>query len=198
VLVAHARQAAEGKKLFIYGHSLGALIAARWALGKPEGISGLLLASPFVALGFEPPRLKVLAAQLVDKVVPWLPMGNELKAEQLTRDAARQEESWKDPLYLHVATPRWFNETRRVQAEVMRRAGEILVPCLVAMGTDDTITATPAMRDFFSRLGASDKTLLEYPGARHELFNELERQKTAADLLGWIAARVPAAAAATP
>ncbi len=186
VLLGHARQAAEGKKLFLYGHSLGGLICARWALGRKSEVAGVIFGSPLMRLAFEPPAIKVWAAKAVDKILPWLPMGNELKAEQLTREVAIQEASWKDPLYLHVATPRWFNESHRVMDEVRRRCAEITLPALAVVGSDDPIVSAQAVRDLFAGLGSADKQLKEYAGARHELFNELERERTWGDFLAFI------------
>jgi alpha-beta hydrolase superfamily lysophospholipase len=65
-LVEHARQKAGAQQpLFVLGHSLGGLIVARGLMGKSEGLAGAVLSSPFMDLGFRPPRWKVTASGLL-------------------------------------------------------------------------------------------------------------------------------------
>ena len=191
VLLGHARQDAEGQPLFVLGHSLGALIVLRWALeARRDGIAGLVLSSPFLTLAFEPPRFKVLAARLAERVLPWMPFGNELKVEQLTHDRAIQEATRADPLYLHTTTPRWFFETTAAQKEAKARAVELVLPCLILHGSADPIAAPEASQRLWSLASSREKTLKTYPGLLHELFNEVGREQVMADLDAWLDARL--------
>lgn len=42
------------------------------------------------------------------------------------------------------------------------------------------------------RSGLSDVTTIVYPGARHEIYNETNREEVFADLTAWLDARFPA------
>jgi alpha-beta hydrolase superfamily lysophospholipase len=42
--------------------------------------------------------------------------------------------------------------------------------------------------------GLTDVTLVVYPGARHEVFNETNRDEVVADLLAWLERVVPSPA----
>ena len=44
--------------------------------------------------------------------------------------------------------------------------------------------------DQLGRLGRTDVTLRLYPGARHEVFNEINRDAVTDDLLAWLTPRV--------
>ena len=44
----------------------------------------------------------------------------------------------------------------------------------------------------FERLASSDKELVLWPGGRHELLNEVEREEVRQRLLGWLEPRVSA------
>lgn len=187
VLLGHARQDSEGQPLFVLGHSLGGLIALRFALeDRREGIAGLVLSSPFLQFAFKPPRLKVLAGRLAERVAPWLPVGNELRFENLTRDRAIQEATRRDPLYLRSTTPRWFSQTTGAQAELAARFGELELPCLILHGGADPIAAVEASRRLFAAARAVDKTLKIYEGMLHETFNEIGRDQVMADLIAWL------------
>ncbi|MET0954739.1 MAG: alpha/beta hydrolase, partial [Cryobacterium sp.] len=43
------------------------------------------------------------------------------------------------------------------------------------------------------RSGLTDVRLIVYPGARHEVLNETNRDEVLADLVGWLDAHLPAA-----
>ncbi len=96
---------AGGAPAFLLAHSHGALMATHWAALQPKGLAGLLLASPFYALAFAPPPLKLAGARLLKGLWPTLPLGNELTPAMLTRDPARQRAAAEDPLYVRTITP---------------------------------------------------------------------------------------------
>jgi len=193
VLLGHARQDAQGQPLFLFGHSLGALIALRFVLSaRQEGIAGLVLSSPFLKLAFEPPRLKVLAARMAERILPWMPFGNGLAVEQLTHDRAIQEATRADPLYFHTTAPRWFIQTVAAQAEARSRASELRLPFLVLFGSADPLAAPEASQRLWAVAAAQDKTLKVYEGMLHELFNEVGRQQVMADLDHWLDAHIAA------
>ena len=198
------RDAAKGKPVFLAGHSNGGLIVARYLLDKPDVVKGAFLSSPYLRLKLAVPAIKILAGKLFSNLLPSLPMKNELKPEQLTRDPIVQEETRKDPQYQQIATPRWFTEASAAQETVLRRASEFVTPLLVMVGSDDPIADPKAGREFFEGATAKDKSFKEYTGYLHELFNEppREREQVFADLIGWLDARAQksggAAVAAPP
>ena len=182
LLFAHVRGQAEGKKVFVLGHSLGGLILARWLVNRPEGVAGAVLSSPFMGLAFQPPRLKEMAAGLLDRLAPHLHIDSGLQVEQLTRDEAIRKATAADPLYQKVTTPRWFSQSRAAQRETLERASEITVPCLLLVGEADPIARPASGQELFSRLGSADKVLKTYDGFLHEVLNEIGRDRAFEDL----------------
>lgn len=184
------RDSAKGKPAFILAHSHGGLIATQWLLTrKPQSdLKGVVLTSPYYQLAFEPPAVKLLAARLLRSVVPALSLGNELKPEMLSRDEAWQKETAADPLYLHNTTPRWFFEHQRAQAALAGRGRDITVPLLMLGGSADGVVSTPAARAFFETIASRDKTYTLYDGYRHELMNELGKERVIDDISQWISA----------
>jgi alpha-beta hydrolase superfamily lysophospholipase len=66
------------------------------------------------------------------------------------------------------------------------------LPILVFNGADDPIGGEAggvALADHYRAQGVEDVTFRAYPGARHELFNELERDQVRRDVLAWLDAR---------
>ncbi len=67
------------------------------------------------------------------------------------------------------------------------------LPVLLASGSDDPVggygkTVSDLARRYRA-MGMEDVTLSLYPGARHEILNETNRDEVTADILGWLDAR---------
>jgi alpha-beta hydrolase superfamily lysophospholipase len=186
VFLARVREEAQGRPIFFLGHSHGALIGARYLLDRPEAVRGAVLSSPYFRLKLSVSPLKILAGRLLSNLLPSLPMRNELKPEQLTRDVAVQNATRSDPLYQQIATPRWFTEASSAQEACLRRATEFVTPLLLLFGGADAIADPAAGRDFFDHATSKDKQQKQYDGLLHELFHEPERDLVFKDVLGWL------------
>lgn len=184
------REASGGKRSFLLGHSHGGLISILFQERRPEGLSGLILSSPYLRLPFKPPWAKVAAAKAIGRVVPWLPIKYELKPEDLTADPEAQRQVAKDHLYNHVLTPRWLTEVGAAQLKAMAMAPAITVPSLLYWGTEDRVVDAAASREFAQRLGSSDKQSREYEGMRHETMNEVGREQVWKHVASWISAHL--------
>lgn len=177
-----------GEQLFLIGHSMGGLIAALWAASHGRLLAGLVLSSPYFALATKPSAGKVLAAKLVGRVMPRLPISTGLQMAQLTSDPELQRWTDRDPLYGRATTPRWFEEANRAQREVLRSAARIEMPLLVLAGGADPIADVSAARAFFAAAQARDKRIVVYDGFRHEIFNEVRREEPIGEAVAWLTA----------
>lgn len=184
------RAATAGKKAFLLAHSHGGLMALHWLKRRPKDLAGLLLSAPYLRLGFEPPAIKVLAAKVVEKFIPWLPFKNELTFDQLSTDPEVQKASERDPLYNRTVTPRWFLRSTLAQQEAMSFGPSLQLPIFLCVGAGDTVASVAATRGFFATIGSADKTYKEYPGMRHEVMNEIRREEVWSDISNWISNRV--------
>ncbi len=175
-------------RLFVVAHSHGALVAALWGTTRGRHVAGFVLSSPYFRLAVRPPVLKVLAAKLVGRAVPWLPVDAGLDLADLTSDEELQRWTDRDPLYCRKTTPRWFDESLRAQREAMRRAPEFEAPLLVLAGSADRIADAAAARQFVERAASKDKRIVVYDGFRHEIFNEVRRAEPIGEAVAWLSA----------
>jgi lysophospholipase len=134
----------------------------------------------------EAPAWKVAMARLLQGVLPSLRLPLDLDLSLLSRDDTWVRSTAADPLYNRVGTPRWFVESSRMQAEVLRRGSGVQCPVLLTVGGDDRIASVPTAKRFLDTLGTSDRTLREYPGMRHEILNELGKEELFRDICRWI------------
>jgi alpha-beta hydrolase superfamily lysophospholipase len=186
---ATVRAEAAGRKIFVVAHSQGGHIAAHWALRGGRSVDGIVLSNPYFRLAIEPPKLKLWSAILMGKFIPHLPVDAGLELATLTSDVEMQKWSDSDPLYLRKATPRWFTESGRAQADLRRDMARFDRPLLLLLGTGDRIADGAAAAEFFAAAVSRDKTLKEYVGFEHEIFNERERARPIGDAVAWISER---------
>lgn len=179
--------------LFLLGHSHGGLVVLRHLLAtQGAGVEGAILSAPYLQLAFEPPRWKLAAGEILRHVAPSLSIPSGIEPSMLTRDAERLAWTEADPLFFATTTPRWFHQVRRAQAEVRERGGELRLPLLVLLPLADPVVRAKATETFFGTVASSDKELIAFPEALHEIFNELPalRARAIDAVATWVLERV--------
>ncbi|HZX40695.1 MAG TPA: alpha/beta hydrolase [Myxococcaceae bacterium] len=183
---------AGGAPIFLVGHSHGGLIALSWLAGpgsdaaRSLGLRGLVLSAPYLGLAFTPPAWKTAPAVLLSRLAPGLPIPTGIASADLSRDPAWQRSTDEDPLYGRKATPRWFTEHTRAQAEVLAAGARLGIPVLLMLPGDDHVASAVVSRRWFETLTTPDKRLREWPSMRHEIFNELGKEDVYAETSRWI------------
>ena len=172
-VVEHAHAAYPGLPVVLLGHSMGGLIATRLAQ-RPQRprLAGLVLSGPAIGLG--PAIAQMIDGGLIDQ---------PLDVTALSRDPAVGEAYAADPLVWHGA---WKRPTiaalGRAQEAVDRGAGFADLPLLWIHGAEDPLVPIALVRPAVERLRGADFTAHEHEGGRHEVFNEIDRER-ATDLL---------------
>jgi alpha-beta hydrolase superfamily lysophospholipase len=182
------RSEAPGRPLVVYGHSLGALLALGYALDGKDAPDLLVLSAP--ALEATLPAWKKVLAPILGRLAPTMMIANGLDDETLSRDPAVGVAYRADPLNVHSSTARLGAEAFAEQDRVRRSLDRLRIPTLVIHGGDDRLvpTATSAALE-----GLPGVTRRVYPGVRHELHNEPERDEVLADVVAWIREDLPLA-----
>ena len=183
----------DGLPRFLVGHSLGGLLSLRWVLDRPEAFAAVAASSPYLNLATDVPFLKEAVASAASHLAPTLLTKSPIDARELSRDPAVVEAYIADPLVFKTFNARWFFQVREAQEEVLERAGEIRLPALMLIGSDDPIAQPERGRQVFERLGSADKRLEVYDGFLHEVFNEVRKEQVMRDLVSWLDARAPGA-----
>lgn len=186
-------QLTPNRPLYVFGHSLGALITMQALLrGKmPMRPHAAACLSPF--LGF--PELngiqKFMAslAPLLAKILPSFPVSHGLHPENLSHNKEYLSQRAQDPLIVTVATPRWLMSCRAAVAEVQSNAKEFqhLAPMLFLLAGDERITNLNDSRRFaFHALANMHHKVIEFPGYRHEIEKETEiRPRVVSECVSW-------------
>jgi len=179
--------------LFLYGHSLGALIVSDYVLFHPEGLDGLIVSGhPLRPTGAVKPLL-VFLARILSRYKPETAFDLGVDDNALSRDPEVVQAYRDDPLVHRRVTARWGTETLAAVDRVRARASEIRMPLLVLHGEADKINSVEGSRELFDMASSTDKQLIVYPGGYHEPHNDLDRERVASDVIEWIQKRsIPA------
>ena len=91
-----------------------------------------------------------------------------------------------DPLALHAVSSSFLNAGRELDRELTTHCGKILQPTLLLLAENDSIIDNVAVRERVNRFGTHQLTTQVYPGARHTLEFEPNRDVVLADLIAWL------------
>lgn len=184
------RRQGEGR-LFVWGHSMGALILTLYAIQYRPTLWGCVLTAPPFELAVQVPALKITAARVLSNIVPVLALPNEVDSGALSRDPEVARAYEADELVLRKATVRWGAEFLEAIDRANARAREFKLPVFIGHGEADQIAAVAGSEAFLKAAASDDKTLKTYPGYYHELHNEPpeDRAKFFTDLLDWLNTR---------
>lgn len=183
------RQEEGDRPVFLLGNSLGGLIALDYAMEHPEGLRGVIAASPPLGrLGVPAPLLAL--GRILSRLWPRFSIRTGMDLSGLARDPAVTEAVLADPLFHRVGTARLSTEVVAAIARVQAAAPRFPLPLLVLHGSEDRLVPPDGSRAFVARVGHPDRELREYAGAYHVLFADLDRGRVLADVERWIVARL--------
>ena len=168
--------------LFVWGHSMGAITAvlAAAALAKttPGRIRGVITSSAPIAAFDSVPRFVVSALRMLANVLPRKRVARPFKPERLSRDLQVGLRYGADPLVPKAITLRLLTELAFACERSVQIARKLRVPWLALHGIDDEIAPAVGSQRLIDALSGDDKYLHVWPGARHEVHNEIEPTRT--------------------
>jgi acylglycerol lipase len=174
---------------FVYGHSMGGSLATLHALARQSEVRALVLSAPWVTVPDYASPFLVRVVNLMAAVLPRLPV-QPFDYTQVSRDPEVIRAYREDPLcYTGKTRARTGREMLRMIGEVERRARELTLPLLVLQGGDDRSVNLRDAPALYERAASADKTFRVFPGLRHEIHNEPERQEVIRVILDWLEKR---------
>jgi alpha-beta hydrolase superfamily lysophospholipase len=175
------RQAAAGRPVVLYGHSMGGLVALGYLLSDRVKPDLVVLTSP--GLDSTLPAWKKAVARVLGRIVPTLPIPNGIDGSTLSRDPRVAASAAADPATAAVSTARFGAEGLAEQARVRRDYARLTLPTLVLHGLDDGLVPAVASEVLASLPNVERRT---YPGLRHELHNEPEGPAILDEVIAWL------------
>ena len=168
-----------GIPLVLIGHSMGGMIAARYAQRFGAELSALVLSGP--VLGPWPLPEMLLAMD----PFPEIPIDPAV----LSRDPEVGRAYAADPLVWHGALTRESLEaTVRCLAAIDAGPSFGALPTLWVHGAEDALVPVDVVRQGLAKCGGQALTQHVYAGARHEVFNEINKDEVLGDVMAFIEA----------
>jgi acylglycerol lipase len=179
------RAAHPDRPIFLYGHSMGSIIALLFAFRYQDDLAGLITTgTAFKPFGLGPaliPLIKTTTALTPNvRLVPLDPSG-------VSRDPAVVQAYRDDPLVFHGRIPfGMLNAFARAVQTCLASLPDLRLPYLVLHGGVDPMTHVSATDIIRRSSGAPDTTIRVYDGLRHEIHNEPEQDQVLGDVVAWL------------
>ena len=198
-----------GKPVFLLGHSMGSFLAQLY-IERFGGIKGLVLSGSSAATPIMKAAKTVsgLVCAFAKDVSAPSPFMNKLsfgkynaavespktEFDWLSRDDASNAKYIEDPLCGFVCSKSFFREMAGGFA-VMAKPSELkkidkTLPVLIHGGSKDPVSdcgkGLYALEKQYKDLGMTDVTLIVYPEARHEIYNEINKTEAYANTVSFI------------
>ncbi|GAV26069.1 alpha/beta hydrolase [Carboxydothermus islandicus] len=196
--------------IILFGHSMGSFLAQRYITLYGETLDGVILSGtscapgPIVNLGI------FLAKKEVEKYGPKhrsvrltkLSFGNYNKKfkpnrtefDWLSRDAEEVDKYINDPYCGGVFTASFYYDFLRGLKETFRRENLAKIPkelpIFIFSGDMDPVgnmgRGVLKLIKTYEKLGLKNLAYRLYPGGRHEMLNEINREEVVGDIINWL------------
>jgi alpha-beta hydrolase superfamily lysophospholipase len=208
-----ARAAHPGVPVSLFGHSMGSFVCQSYLQTWSDGIDGCILSGTNGKQGLKIRLARLLARAEAKKTgrdtpspkLNTLSFGsfnrafrpNRTPFDWLSRDAAEVDQYIADPWCGAVFTAGFFADflDGLVAIEDPRNLAKVppSLPMLLVAGAEDPVgnrgRGPRALAQTYRSLGLGSVELILYPGARHEILNETNRDEVTADILRWLGRR---------
>ncbi len=172
----HVRAQHPELEVVLIGHSMGGMIAARYAQRYGSDLACLVLSAPVLGEWAAVDQLLAL------EEIPAVP----IDPETLSRDPKVGSAYAADPLVWHGAFKRPTLEGLRTMLGVIDAGGVLRLPALWLHGEEDQLVPYDGTAVGWSRIADAGAEAGTYAGARHEIFNETNKREVVHDVLTFV------------
>lgn len=200
--------------IYLFGHSMGSFAAQRYIMDYPNEINGLILAGSNGEQGFTLTAGKIISKiemlfrgkKAKSKLMNTLTFGSYNKhfepqttgSEWLTRDKEELAKYLANP-YCGTIFPTSFyyyflDSLQYIEAEDNFHKIPTALPIFIISGDQDPVgdfgQGVVKLKERYENQGVKDLEIKLYKGARHELLNEINRDKVTEDIINWLERRL--------
>jgi acylglycerol lipase len=185
------RQTHQSTKIYLVGHSMGGLIAASYTAQYPEDPAGLALSSPTLKAGSSISSKDILMAKITAALFPKMGIAM-LDSSAISRDKKVIEAYNQDPLVHHgkIKARLACELLKAMDGKLTAQMSKIDLPILIMQGSLDRLSNPDGSQRLFVTVKSKDKTLKNFEGLYHELFNEPEHPQVLEFMGNWLNSRL--------
>jgi acylglycerol lipase len=197
--LAEARRRHPDTPVFLYGHSMGGLVAAHIAAqgaaadAAQPTLAGVVLSSAALVLPASASGGARAVVGTLSRLAPELPL-EAVDPAQIVREPAAREALARDPAIVRAKLPaRTIATILGGVVDLQPRAASIQAPLLILHGGADQVTDPAGSRALAQRAGSPDKKLVVYDTALHSLLHEPEGPAVQGEIVAFVDARITSA-----
>ena len=187
LLIQETEQRYPGIPRYLYGHSLGAIIAILYILRRKPQFSGAVISALSNRTSLQEQKAKVLLSKILGTVVPKMTISSGLVPSTISRDPEVVSRYISDPLVHDKVTLGWGKSALQTIEWNELHANEWVIPVLIMHGELDQL-GYPKGSEIFANLIKGDCTLKIWQGLYHELHNEPEKDMVFEFTMNWLEA----------
>lgn len=177
--------------VFLFGHSLGGLIALDHAISYRKSLyrslHGLILAAPAIALQSAMISMRPILNIGIPSSVGRLHFPNGINPKHLSRDKLVVKAYEEDPLVHSKITPSLFREILNRISYIHSKDIFMELATVFMVPGADKIVDSEALISFVKNLEGVDNELIIFPNFYHEIFNEKDNKEAYKALFTWVA-----------
>lgn len=187
IIMAKAAELYPNIPIILYGHSWGGNIAANYLIKHQPNVVGAILTGSWFILPDtqKPSAFKATLAKVMNVIFPAFSEENQIDVSHLSTDLKIGEIYANDPLVHGKISAGAFVKSSQAAEFALQNAHKINVPVLVMHGEKDQITDPSGSKAFVNAIG-DGADLKIYSGMRHEIHNEVEKEKVLSDMYDFI------------
>lgn len=175
------------KKLYVLGHSMGALISLAFTQRYQDEIAGLVISGAPVIPDVGVPRALVVVGKVLTHVTPKLHLlgngGKGLLSSDPQIDILWDQDPLtnKKPMRVRLGV-----EINNMALDVRTHLADLRLPILILHGAEDKRVSPTGSQLAYEQVSSPDKTLRLYPGMRHEIMNEIGKEGVLDEIVAWL------------
>ena len=208
-VVGYVRKNHPGKKLFIFGHSMGGLHALWYVANRSDPPDGLIIAGSSASALPRGEKISVRQFPRIARVVFYLLFARKAMFDMYVRGFSIFEKSQEfrdheeflvnDPLSTGRFTWRYMTSLGALVRKATQNASKIHVPTVMIQGEADYMVSPAGTKKIFEKLASKDKSLQTFADADHYFYHtifpmvtskyDLERQMQVTNTISdWLSA----------
>lgn len=177
--------------LFIYAHSMGALMISKYVLDrKPSDIRGIVFSGGALKVHPDLSPLLQKLAPIIGTIIPKLKTVG-LDPSLVSKDQAVVDAYRNDPLINHEGT---YAKTGHIMLKTIKyvqsKFDQWQLPVLIMHGGSDRLIDPNGSKMMYEKIPVKDKKLLILDDLYHEIMREPEKEKVLSTMIDWIDKRL--------
>ncbi|MGI6786974.1 MAG: lysophospholipase [Acholeplasmataceae bacterium] len=171
-------------KIFLIGHSLGALINNLYAVSKSKlDVDGIIASGTAGDFTKSTNFLRIFPGKLIG----FLKIRTNFKDPNLYSDPTQvinfeKDDYLLDYFYLSLIDQTMIKGMRRLK----KRMNQIEVPYLFIHGNEDRVVPPRSSENIYSKIRSYDKKRILYPGLKHNILNDDRSEVVYNDIVVWL------------